>query len=65
MDMKPWASHSPWYYLFNNLSCSEKDQGMTKLHISQGSHVNGTMAHFPRKSNYRHLDTYSKNPILS
>lgn len=41
MDIKPWAYHIPWYYLSNELSCFSIDQGMRKLHFSQGNYING------------------------
>lgn len=46
MVIKSMACHIHWFYLSNELSCLKKDQGMTKIHLSQGmliNVINGTL----------------------
>ena len=38
--MKTIACQIPWSYLSNELSCSKKYQGVTKIHPYQGRHIN-------------------------
>ena len=49
IDMKPMESHIPWSYLSNELSCLKKDQGVTKIHLSQGKHINWISGAFPKE----------------
>ena len=41
-------SSIPQYYISNKLSYLEKDQGMRKIHLSQGSYIYGINGTFPK-----------------
>ena len=41
--------HIPWYYLSKDLSCLKKDQGMTKMPLSQGKPIYGINDTLPKE----------------
>ena len=48
--MKPMACHIVWPYLSNELSHPKKDQGMTKIHLSQGRPINVINGSVPKEN---------------
>lgn len=49
MDMKPYVPRIALSYISNELYCLEIDQGMRKLHLSQGIYICGINGTFPKE----------------
>ena len=50
MDIKTMACYITCSYLSNKLSHSKKDQGVTKIHLSQGKHINNFSGTLPKEN---------------